>query len=406
MNRICFATLIALTAFTAVTACTPDAGPAKLAAPAPVLASAGIDNATFMWEAVKNAASYHVVVNDGAPLAAEGVSITIQNLSASTTYTLKMKALAPEGSKEWVDSDYCDPVSFTTAGKKKLATPVLTVSDVVSGGFTVSWNAVKNAVSYVYKVGDAAEQSTTATRFTADGLSHSTTYSVKVKAVPSEAMADVAVDSDWAETSATTAGVSTLDVPVLSASAIHTNGFTISWPAVANAGKYNYKLDGGAEMTVTEPSVSITSLPALSTHTVEVRSAPSDANINNYAPSAWASIQVKTLDLVALDAPVLKAENVLDTEFTVSWAAVPHAGGYMCSLNGAAYTLVSGTSVKYEGLTAVTTYNVKVYAVPTEAGRATYKDSAVSSKDVTTKQAASEDDKGGSLGDFNEQPIL
>jgi hypothetical protein len=175
---------------------------------------------------------------------------------------------------------------------------------------------------------------------------------------------------------------------------------------VPNAGKYNYKLDGGAEMTVLDPSVSFNSLAALSNHTVEVRSVPSDANINNYAPSAWSSIQVKTLDLVTLDAPVLKAENVQYAEFTVSWPAVTGAGGYMCSLNGAAYTLVTGTFVKYEGLTAETTYNVKVYAVPTEAGKATYRDSAVSSKDVTTKQAPSDDDKGGSLGDFNEQPIF
>lgn len=406
MNRICFATLIVLTAFTAVTACNPDAGPAKLAVPAPVLASAGIDNATFMWESVKNAASYEVVVNDGAPIAAAGVSITIQNLSASTTYTFKMKALAPEGSKEWLDSDFCDPVSFTTAGRKKLSTPVLSASDVVSGGFTISWNAVKNAVSYVYKVGDADEQSTTATNFTADGLSHSTTYSVKVKAVPSAAMSEVLVDSDWAETSVTTASPSKLNAPVLSSSDIHTNGFTVSWAAVPNAGMYNYILDGGTEMSTTELSVAFNSLAALSSHTVKVCAAPSLANIGNYSNSDWVSITVQTTDRVALDAPVLKAENIRDVEFTVSWAAVPQAGGYMCSLDGAAYTFVSGTSVKYEGLTPVTTYNVKVYAVPTEAGKATYKDSAVSSTDVTTKQGASEDDKGGSLGDFNEQPIF
>lgn len=406
MNRICFSTLIALTALSAVIACEPEAEPVKLAAPAPVLASAGTDNATFMWEAVKNAASYQVVVNDGAPLAADGVSITLQNLTASTTYILKMKALAPEGSKEWLDSDYCDPVSFTTAGKKKLATPVLTVSDVVSGGFTVSWNAVKNAASYVYKVGDAAERSTTDTYFIADGLTHSTTYSVKVKAVPSEAMAEVALDSDWAEISATTKEVTTLDAPVLSSSAIHTNGFTISWLAVANAGKYNYKLDGGTEMTVTDLSVSINSLEALSDHTVEVRSAPSDSNVGNYAPSAWASIQVRTLDLVTLDAPALKAENVQASELTVSWPAVEHAARYMCSINEGAFAPVTANSVRYEGLTAETAYTVKVYAEPADAEKVTYRQSQTVSIVVTTKRAPSEDDKGGILEDFNEQPIF
>lgn len=406
MNRIRIASLLALSALIAGAGCEKKPVAEKLPAPVPVLASAGINNATFMWEKVKNAASYQVVVNDNAPLSTEGTTITIQNLTPSTSYTLKMKAFAPEGSSEWLDSDWSDPVTFSTVGKKALAKPVLTVSDVISGGFKVSWKAVKNAGSYIYKVGDSAEVETEETSFTADGLKHSTKYVVKVKAVPSAAQADFAVDSEWAETEVTTEGVATLAAPVLASSDIHTNGFTVSWAAVPGAGKYYYKLDGGALQSTSNTSVVFNSLTALSNHTVEVQSAPSDANANNYEPSTWSSIQVKTLDLVVLAAPQLKVSDIKADSFVVSWAAVPNAGKYMCSIGDAAATATTATSFTFTGLTAETAYIVKVYAEPSEEGKATYKSSPVSSITVTTKSAPSPDDKGGNLSDFTEKPII
>lgn len=406
MNRVRFASSVALAVLLAVTACQQKPKAEKLATPEPVLASAGIDNATIMWKTVKNAESYQVVVDDGAPISASGISITIQNLKSSTTYSLKMKAVAPSGSTEWLDSDFCAPISFTTAGKTVLATPVLTVSNIVSGGFTVSWKAVKNAEKYVYKVGDGAEQETTQTTFTADGLKNSTKYTVKVKAIPPATMADVAVESEWGTVDATTAAPAKLSAPVLTSSAIHTNGFTVSWAAVPNAGKYIYKLDGGTEQTTTSLSAAFNSLTAKSNHTVQVRAAASDANAGNYTSSDWASIQVTTLDLVVLATPQLKSENILATEFTITWPAVEHAAKYMCSLDGAAFTAVTGTSVKYDGLHTETAYNVKVYAVPADSETGTYKQSPVASIDVTTKQGESPDDKGGSLSDFDENPIF
>lgn len=406
MNRVCIASIIALAAFTFFTGCTSKPKAEALPAPVPVVASTGINNATIMWEKVRNAASYQVVVDGAAPLSTEGTSITVQNLTPATTYSLKMKAIAPEGSTEWLDSQFSDPISFTTAGKKPLAAPELTVSGIISGGFTVSWKSVKNAEKYVYKVGDAAEQETAELTFTTSGLKHSTKYVVKVKAVPSASQAEYYVDSDWAETSVTTASRSTLAAPVLSSESIHTNGFTVAWTAVPGAGKYNYKINGGQVLYTSALAVAFDALAALTTYTVEVQSAPSDADVDNYDISAWASIQVKTLDLVTLDAPQLAPVKVLDTQFTVSWPAVANAGSYMCSLNGADYVPVSETSIKYEGLTPETLYNVKVYAIPLEAGAATYKAGPVSSIDVTTKKGASPDDKGGDLTDFDEKPIF
>ena len=406
MNRVITASFIALAALMVFAGCEQKPSVQKLPAPVPVVASAGINSATIMWEKVKNAASYQVVVNSDAPLSTEGTSITIQNLTPSTNYSLKMKAIAPEGSTEWVDSDFSDPITVTTAGKKALNKPVLTVSNIISSGFTVSWAAVKNAEKYVYKVGNAAEVTTTELTFTADGLNYSTEYTVKVKAVPSAAQAEFSTESEWAETKVTTAGKTKLATPVLASESIHTNGFTVTWAAISGAGKYNYKLGGGAVQTTTNLSVAFDALTALTNYTVQVQAAPSDANAANYESSDWASIQVKTLDLITLGAPQLRAENVLATEFTVAWNAVDNAGAYMCSFNGGAYQSVNATSVTYTGLQTVTAYNVKVYAVPSAAGAATYKAGPVSSIDVTTKQGESPDDKGGSLSDFDEKPIF
>jgi hypothetical protein len=406
MNCIRIASLLAIPVLLAMAGCEKKPAAEKLPAPVPVLASAGINNATVMWEKVKNAASYQVVVNDNAPLSTEGTTITIPDLSPSTSYTIKARALAPEGSSEWLDSDWSDPVAFSTAGKKALAKPVLTVSDVISSGFKVSWKAVRNAGSYVYKVGDAAEVETEETSFTADGLKHSTKYVVKVKAVPSAAQADFAVDSEWAETEVTTEGVATLDAPVLASSDVHTNGFTISWDAVPGAGKYNYKLNGGAVQATTNASVAFNDLTALTDYTVQVQAAPSDANAANYEPSEWSSIQVRTLDLVVLAAPQLKASDIKADSFVVSWAAVPNAGKYMCSIGDAAATATTGTSISYTGLTAETAYSVKVYAAPADAQTGTYKAGPASSITVTTKSAPSPDDKGGDLSDFTEKPIF
>ena len=63
-------------------------------------------------------------------------------------------------------------------------------------------------------------------------------------------------------------------------------------------------------------------------------------------------------------------------------------------------------AIKYEGVRAETLYNVKVYAVPSDAESVTYKAGAVASIDVTTKQAPSDDDKEGGLPDFEEKPVF
>lgn len=300
MNRVCQATILALTVFLAAVSCEKKNQPEKLAAPSPVLATAGINNATFLWENVKGAESYLVVMDDGEPIPVKGVSITISNLEPSSDHTLKMQSIAPEGSSEWLDSDFSAPLNFTTAGKKKLAMPDLTASGILPSGFTVSWSVVRNAEKYVYKVGDGEEVQTTETSFTADGLVNSTPYTVKVKAVPSAEMSEVATESLWAELVVTTAGPATLDAPVLRAESVLGVEITIAWNAVHHAATYVCTLNNGDPVSVTTNYVKFEGLQPETPYTVKVYAKPAEGDVN-YSDSPVSTISVTTKQAPSVD---------------------------------------------------------------------------------------------------------
>ena len=293
MNRVCQATLLALAALLTAVSCEKKVQPEKLAAPSPVLATAGINNATSIWENVTGAASYLVVVDEGEPISVKGISVTVGKMNPASEHTLKMKSLAPEGSSEWLDSDFSAPLRFSTEGKKKLSMPDLSVSGILPSGFTISWGAVRNAAKYVYKINDGAETQTTETRFTLDNLINSTPYTVKVKAVPSEEMTEVATESLWAELVVTTTGPAALDAPALRAESILGVEITIAWDAVHHAAAYLCSLNDGAPVSVTSTFVKFEGLQPLTPYTVKVYAKPAEGDVN-YSDSSVSTISVTT----------------------------------------------------------------------------------------------------------------
>ena len=293
MNRVCQATFLALTALLAAVSCDNKVQPEKLAAPSPVLATAGINSATFLWENVKGAESYLLVLDDGEPVPVKGVSYTVGDLEPASEHTLKMKSVAPEGSLDRLDSDYSAPLAFSTAGKKKLPMPDPSASGILPSGFTVSWPVVRNAAKYVYKIDDGAETPTTGTSFTVDNLIHSTQYTVKVKAVPSEEMSEVATESLWASLVVTTAPQTALDAPALRAERVLGVEITIAWDAVHHAAAYVCTLNDGEPVSVTTNFVKFEGLQPESPYTVKVYAKPADGDVN-YSASAVSTISVTT----------------------------------------------------------------------------------------------------------------
>lgn len=84
----------------------------------------------------------------------------------------------------------------------QLATPAPKVDAVTETSFTVSWDAVSNAVAYSYKVNNGDAVTTTTTTFTLNDLEAATTYTVQVMALSGDITRYT--NSAWGSTSATT----------------------------------------------------------------------------------------------------------------------------------------------------------------------------------------------------------
>ena len=380
----------------------PD--PVVLAAPSPEIAVLGIDKVTLLWETVENAVSYQILLDGSTTIEAKGVCAVIGDLAAGTEYSVRMKSIAPEGSTEWLDSDYGEALTFKTRGRTVLKAPEVKVDELEPSSVKLSWAPVKMAGMYAYSFNGAAQQQTSECSLSFTGLDYNTGYVFKVKALPDEKSADVALESEWCELEFRTPERHILDAPVLAVSDINTNGFTVSWAEIARAGSYEYRIGGASPVSVSGLSAVLTGLAAATEYTVAVRALPAAADEGSYVASSWTEVKATTADLIALAAPVLKQDNVLATQFTVKWNAVEHAGSYVVSLNNGGFETVNDSSVTFTDLSTETSYLVKVKAVPAEPG--TYKESPVSEITVTTKQGPSQDDKGGDLSDFNESIIF
>lgn len=399
--------LFAAVIISVLTACNKKAPePVALAAPSPEVAVLGIDKVTLLWETVENAESYRILLDEKTVIKASGVCAVIENLTSGTEYKVMMKSIAPEGSSQWLDSGYGPVLTFVTKGKTVLQTPEVEVYEAEPSSVTLVWEPVKKAGMYVYTFNGGAQQQTTETSVTFDDLNFDTEYVFRIKAVPDEQSVETALESAWGETTVKTPDRYVLDTPVLSVSDINTNGFTVNWNEVPDAGSYEYSVNGSPAVAVDDLKALLTGLTAATEYTVTVRAVPAVSDQGSYVASDWAQIKATTNGLIVLGAPVLKSENVLATQFTVKWEAVEHAGSYMVSLNGGEFISVSGNSRTFTDLSTETAYTVKVKAVPDASQTGTYKESPLSEISVTTKQGPSPDDKGGDLSDFDEDSIF
>ena len=383
---------------------TVDSVPLEI--PSPVVAATGANYALLMWEAVEHASSYKLLIDDKTVVTTEETTAYIDGLSSDSQHKVAVKSLAPEGSTEWKDSEYCTPLVFTTSGKEALAAPNVEAVSILPDRIVFGWAAVSGAGSYKYSLNDGPEQETTAIQVTMEGLKYSTSYSFKAKALPDATSAESYTESSWTEVTVKTADPIKLATPELSAEDITPNSFVVLWEAIRYADHYLYSVNDGQAVQVNETRAVISELTASTGYTVKVSAVPSRENEGSYIPSDWAEIKVTTLDIIELGAPVLSSSNVLDNQFTVSWGKIDNAAEYMYSLNGAEYKSTGETSLTFTELSPETDYSLKVKAVPSAEGTKTYKESKVSEIVVRTKKPASDDDKGGDLSDYDEGQLF
>lgn len=151
-----------------------------------------------------------------------------------------------------------------------------------------------------------------------------------------------------------------LAAPVLAEDAVTQVSVAVTWDAVENAASYACTLDGGAETTVTQPSVRFDGLEPGRSYTVKVKAV---AGQEQYLDSEFAQITLTTLPATQLAAPVLSAGDATENSATVVWKAVPDAASYVYTVDGGEELTVTGLSAVVTGLESGMPATVRVKAV-------------------------------------------
>lgn len=278
--------------------CTPlvftTSGKEALAAPVVEAVSVLPNRIVLAWKAVSGAGSYKYSLDEGPEQETTEPGVTIENLRYSTSYTFKVKAVPDASSAEYYKESAWSQITVETADPVKLDTPELEVKDVTPNGFVILWDSIQYADHYLYSVNDGPAASVNETSVVIDGLTASTEYTVKVCAVPSSGDEGSFISSDWAEIKATTLDIIELDAPVLVASNVLDNQFTVSWDKIDNAAEYMYSLNGAEYKSTGETSLTFTELSPETDYSLKVKAVPSAEGTKTYKESKVSEIVVRT----------------------------------------------------------------------------------------------------------------
>ncbi|MBR0224685.1 MAG: fibronectin type III domain-containing protein, partial [Thermoguttaceae bacterium] len=184
-----------------------------------------------------------------------------------------------------------------------------------------------------------------------------------------------------------------LGTPTITTTTATTNSTTIKWNAVTNASGYAlaYKKSTDSVFTVvstTSTSITINGLTPDTSYDVKVYAKGNGTTYTDSDYSAVKTVKTQPLPAQKLTTPTITTTTATTSSTTVKWNAVANAAGYALAYKkstDSVFTIVSttSTSVTINGLTADTTYDVKVCA---KGNGTTYTDSDYSAvKTVKTQ---------------------
>ena len=241
---------------------------------------------------------------------------------------------------------------------------------------TITWNEDADAEGYSYQIDNGAWVAVDVAEAELTGLTHSTTYKIRVKAIgDGESFVDSPESEEY---SFTTAALIVLDAPAdLTATEVGVNEITITWGEVANATEYEVQI-GETTYTTDQLTYQFTSLDADTEYNISVKAVGDDVT---YDDSALSTISETTDPLIVLDAPAnLTATDVGVNEITITWGEVANATEYEVQIGETTYT-TDQLTYQFTSLDADTEYNISVKAVGDDV---TYDDSALSTISETT----------------------
>lgn len=184
------------------------------------------------------------------------------------------------------DSDEQQPSTTSAVGQ-----PLVTVRDISTTGFTLRWEAVENAGSYVYTFNGGEATSTADREITFRDLERRQEYVVAVKASPADPQRFA--ESAWTYVHVVTDDLEQLPRPEITLGCAYSSKTVISWSEVPGAERYEFTIAGQSRIT-SERKASFSSLGRQTDYTFTVRALTSDAT--RYTNSEASELNFTTSD--------------------------------------------------------------------------------------------------------------
>ena len=244
---------------------------------------------------------------------------------------------------------------------------------------TITWNEDADAKGYSYRIDDGAWVEVLVAKAELTGLTHSTTYKIRVKAIGD---GKSFVDSPESEEySFTTAALIVLDAPAdLTATEVGENDVTVTWSAVANASEYKVAVGETIDTVAAETlTYQFTTLDVNTEYTFSVKAVGDGVT---YGDSLESEVTETTLKQ-KLDTPVVTGTALSTTSVKFSWVAISNADSYSYSTDdGVTWTPTALLEITLTELTPDKSYTMLVKAIA--AVESDYRDSDSGSGTVST----------------------
>jgi len=252
-------------------------------------------------------------------------------------------------------------------------------SDITPNSATITWDEDADAEGYEYQIDDGAWVEVDVAEAELTGLTYSTTYKIRVKAIgDGESFVDSPESEEY---SFTTAALIVLDSPAdLTATEVGENEVTVTWSAVANAAGYEVAV-GETTDTVTAGTLTyqFTTLDVNTEYTFSVKAVGDGVT---YDDSALSEITETTLK-EQLDAPSVTSSALGTDSVKFSWGAIDNAASYSYSTDdGTTWESTGLLEITLTELTPGTSYTMLVKAIA--AAESDYRDSDAGSGTVST----------------------
>ena len=326
------------------------------------------DKITFNWDAVKDAKAYDIAfrrtvdeedVWHHKTATATDTSLSVNNPTPGTTYTVKVRSLCGKASGEYSETSDSDiPV---------LGTPTITGIESTYEKMTVNWNAVDDATGYeiAYKRTTDADtawnlRQTTATSYSVSEPTPTATYNVKVRALYNSVKGN--------ESQVKTHNISALGVPEITDINSTVETLNITWSKADGAtsydvafrrtnvdaeGVWHHKTSTGTSIRVDKPTQG-------ATYQVKVRAVRN----NNYGEYS----EISTNDIPVLGVPQNVSIDSTVKWIFINWNKADNATSYriaiMCSTDKEwTHYTTTDTSYMYENPVKGATYYIQVQAL-------------------------------------------